>query len=41
MCRINGIVDKRNEFQVQDIIAMRDIMHRGGPDHSVIYNEEN
>ena len=41
MCRINGIIDKRSEFHVADVIAMRDIMHRGGPDHAGLYTEEN
>src|SRR5215210_3904418 len=33
MCRIAGIVDLSNSYNLgQDIIAMRDAMHRGGPD---------
>ena len=40
MCRVNGILDKRAEFTCSDIIRMRDVMYRGGPDHAGLYAEE-
>jgi asparagine synthase (glutamine-hydrolysing) len=43
MCRIAGIVDLSNTYDLKpSIIAMRDSMHRGGPDDAgVLIDEEN
>lgn len=37
MCRITGIIDKGSSQLNTDLVAMRDAMHRGGPDHAGIY----
>ncbi len=37
MCRIAGIINKQNPPLKQDIVSMRDAMHRGGPDDFGIY----
>jgi asparagine synthase (glutamine-hydrolysing) len=41
MCRIAGIVDLSNSYDLdQSIIAMRDSMHRGGPDDAGVLIDE-
>ena len=40
MCRINGVIDKRNEIDVADVIRMRDAMERGGPDNAGLYENK-
>jgi asparagine synthase (glutamine-hydrolysing) len=37
MCRIAGIVDSTSTTLKEDILKMRDAMHRGGPDDSGLY----
>ena len=41
MCRIAGIFDPTNTQLQEDILKMRDAMHRGGPDDSGIYIDGN
>src|SRR5579875_1864468 len=40
MCRIAGIIDRTSKQITTDTISMRDVMHRGGPDHAGIYVDE-
>lgn len=40
MCRIAGIVRKKSSGLSNDIMAMRDVMHRGGPDSAGIFIDE-
>ena len=37
MCRIAGIIDSSSTTLTEDILKMRDAMHRGGPDDSGVY----
>ena len=37
MCRIAGIIDSSSTNLKEDILKMRDAMHRGGPDDSGVY----
>lgn len=41
MCRIAGIFDPNNPQVKEDILKMRDAMHKGGPDDAGIYIDEN
>lgn len=37
MCRIAGIIDPKSSTLQEDILKMRDAMHRGGPDDAGVY----
>ncbi len=37
MCRIAGIIDPKSTTLQEDILKMRDAMHRGGPDDAGVY----
>jgi asparagine synthase (glutamine-hydrolysing) len=41
MCRIAGIIDATTTTLQEDILKMRDAMHRGGPDDSGVYFDQN
>ena len=41
MCRIAGIFDATTTTLQEDILKMRDAMHRGGPDDSGVYFDQN
>jgi asparagine synthase (glutamine-hydrolysing) len=41
MCRIAGIIDKSSHTIRQDIVSMRDVMHRGGPDSAGEFYDDN
>ncbi len=41
MCRIAGIFDPNNQHLQEDILKMRDAMHRGGPDDAGLFTEGN
>jgi asparagine synthase (glutamine-hydrolysing) len=40
LCRLAGIIDPSNQHLQQDILLMRDAMHRGGPDAAGLYLDE-
>jgi len=40
MCRIAGIISKKSQELENSITAMRDVMHRGGPDSAGIFIDE-
>lgn len=40
MCRIAGIIDPSNSHLTQDVLAIRDAMHRGGPDSAGIFVDD-
>ena len=41
MCRIAGIIDATTTTLQEDILKMRDAMHRGGPDDFGVYLDQN